>query len=242
MITASLNSMEDTEECIKLIDCWFCPEQVSNTLSVFPLKLYQQKKTCRGRYDYCMPGGKTLLNLFFKGQYSFDVMKVTYSPDCSLLLKEKGKCPYRSFLNSHYPDKKVYSFHIQSDCGFDKEKNFHENLEGYEYKSVFWNQLEFLETKMVLDPYFSPFSFEEEYKKHRGKYQWGIRKNSEENLIYRQYEFGDLILLNKKQKMVIAIYEDDINDCIGMYLYTLSETKEIKELEAMDYDECVSHW
>ncbi len=42
--------------------------------------------------------------------------------------------------------------------------------------------------------------------------------------------------------MVIAIYEDDINDCIGMYLYTLSETKEIKELEALDYDECISRW
>ncbi len=241
MITASLNSMEDTEECIKLIDCWFCPEQVSNTLSVFPLKLYQQKETCRGRYHYYMPGGKMALDLFFKGQYAFEVMKVTYSPDCSLLPKVEGKWPHRSFLNSHYPDKKVYSFHIQSDCGFDKEKNFHENLKGNKYNSAFYHQLEFLETKMVLDPCFSPFSFEEEYKKYPGTYQHKT-KASDEKQIYCLYEFGDLILLNKKQKMAIAMHDHDLDYWLVMRFYTFSETKEIKELEALDYDECISRW
>ncbi len=240
MITASLNSMETTEECKKLIDCWFCPEPVSKLLSVFPLKLYQQKGTCRGRYDYGMPGGKILLDLFFKGQYSFEVIKVTYSYDYALLSKMKGKWPDRFFMEFSYPDK-VYSFHIQSDCGFDNEQNFFENLKGDERNSRFWDQLEFLESKIVLDPYFSPFSFEDEYKKHRGNYQH-MNKYSEEREMDRQYDYGDLILLNKKQKMAIAMYEDDVNVWLGMYLYTLSVNKEIEALTKLKRSECIERW
>ncbi len=94
---------------------------------------------------------------------------------------------------------------------------------------------------MVLDPCFSPFSFEEEYKKYPGTYQHKT-KASDEKQIYCLYEFGDLILLNKKQKMAIAMHDHDLDYWLVMRFYTFSETKEIKELEAMDYDECISRW
>ncbi len=237
MIITSLNSLEFTEECIELMDCWFCQEPVSKLLSVFPLNLYQQKKTNRVRCDYGTDGGKILLNLFFKGQYAFELMNITYITDYSLVPKMRGKWPDRELLNYSYPEKVRNSFHFQSDCGFDHETEFHENLKGMSWESAFIRQLEFLDTKMILDPHFSPFSLEDEYKNRDERYRSYERSN-----FCGKYWTSDAIFLNRKKKMALTMYEDDVSESVGLYLYTTTEMKEIDELKSMDYSDRIALW